>query len=916
MSAQKWLFAGVLSLLIVSAAMADPPATHPTTGEPLVIDCLRGTPEAIDGDLSDWNLDAMTPAVLDSSDQIYTGTWGGVDDCSGLFYVLWDDLYLYMAVIVKDDALSMTKTDGDIWNADCIEVFFATTDYVPTGDHTGHYQYGFNANGQTWNWCNMDSGGQTAIDYLTVASTETDDGYICEAAIEYGQITALDWSVGSDIGFHPCIDDTEATDREIQMTWTGREAHDQSLGFGYLVLSDKEAIAPEVAKDPSPAHEAVDVPLDATLSWTAGDFAVTHDVYLGTSFDDVNDGTTPTSAGQTATTYDPGLLDWGQTYYWRVDEVNGAPDNTVFKGLMWNFTTELYAYPITGIIATSNGIDDGVSTPQKAVDGSGLNAAGAHSTEPADMWLASAGAEPLSIQFEFDKLYKLNQMVVWNYNSQFEMVLGFGLKDVTVEYSENGTDWTVLGDAELARAPGVPTYTADSTVDFGDVSARFVKLTANSSWGMMGQFGLSEVQFLAIPVQAREPQPADAAADVDVTSTLAWRSGRDAVSHDVYFGTDPDALALAGTADGPAFNPGELDLGATYYWQVTEVLDAESWQGSLWSFSTQDYLVIDDFEAYNDEDNLIYEAWLDGFANETGSTVGYFEAPFAEQTIVYGGRQSMPLFYENDGVSTAEADLELGQNWTTNGIKSLSLYFYGDATNTEAQLYAKINNTRIDYSGPAVDLTRPSWQLWNIDLAAVGNVNNVSKLTIGIEGAGAEGVLYIDDIRLYPYALDASASDITGAGDIVQGVPNDGDWPAAEYPDLAIDDDTATKFLHFKGFSQPTGFQVTPLAGPSIVTSLTFTTANDAVERDPVAFELYGSNDSIDGPYTLIASGDIVDFAMSTAWPRFTKNATPIVFDNDVAYSHYQVLFTAVRDPDSANSMQIAEVEFIGELAP
>ena len=539
MSAQKWLFAGILSLLIVSAAMADPPAEHPTTGEPLVIDCLRGTPEAIDGDLSDWNLDAMTPAVLDSSDQVYTGSWGGVDDCSGLFYVLWDDLYLYMAVIVKDDALSMNKTDGNIWNADCIEVFFATTNAIATGDHSEHYQYGFNANEQTWNWCNMDSGGQSAIDYLIVAASETDDGYICEAAIEYREMLSLDWSVGSEIGFHPCMDDTESADRELQITWTGREAHDQSGGFGYLVLSDKEAIAPEVAKDPSPAHEAVDVPLDATLSWTAGDFAVTHDVYLGTVFDDVNDGTTPTSAGQSATTYDPGLLDWGQTYYWRIDEVNGAPDNTVFKGMVWSFTTELYAYPITGIIATSNGIDDGVSTPQKTVDGSGLNAAGAHSNNPADMWLASAGAEPLVIQYEFDKLYKLNQMVVWNYNSQFEMVLGFGLKDVTVEYSENGTDWTVVGDAELARAPGSPTYTANSTVDFGDVSARFVKLTANSSWGMMGQFGLSEVQFLAIPVQAREPQPADGAADVDVAATLAWRPGRGAVSHEVYFGTDP-----------------------------------------------------------------------------------------------------------------------------------------------------------------------------------------------------------------------------------------------------------------------------------------------------------------------------------------------------------------------------------------
>ncbi|HUU17768.1 MAG TPA: alpha/beta hydrolase-fold protein, partial [Sedimentisphaerales bacterium] len=62
--------------------------------------------------------------------------------------------------------------------------------------------------------------------------------------------------------------------------------------------------------------------------------------------------------------------------------------------------------------------------------------------------------------------------------------------------------------------------------------------------------------------------------------------------------------------------------------------------------------------------------------------------------------------------------------------------------------------------------------------------------------------------------------------------------------------------------------------------------------------------------------GDIVDFAQADAWPRFTMNATPISFDNDVAYAHYQVLFPAVRDAGSANSMQIAEVELLGELAP
>jgi len=164
--------------------------------------------------------------------------------------------------------------------------------------------------------------------------------------------------------------------------------------------------------------------------------------------------------------------------------------------------------------------------------------------------------------------------------------------------------------------------------------------------------------------------------------------------------------------------------------------------------------------------------------------------------------------------------------------------------------------------------------------------------------------------------------DVTAPGDAVQGDPNDGlmdgdnfGWPAAETPDLAIDNDVNTKFLHFKGELEATGIQVTPAIGATVVTGLTLTTANDSPERDPVAFELSGSNDGIDGSYTLIASGDIVDFAQDEAWPRFTKNETPIVFSNSVAYTTYKIMFTAVRDATSANSMQIAEIELAGIAA-
>ncbi|HPY50747.1 MAG TPA: PA14 domain-containing protein, partial [Sedimentisphaerales bacterium] len=310
---------------------------------------------------------------------------------------------------------------------------------------------------------------------------------------------------------------------------------------------------PTLAKGPKPEDGAIDIPRDVVMSWTAGKYAATHDVYFGTAFDDVNAASRSNplgvlvSQGQAAATYDPaGLLEFDTTYYWRIDEVNAAPSTQIFRGKVWSFTTEPFAYPVANIIATTNGVSDEGSGPERTVDGSGLNAADEHSTEATDMWLALPGAEPLYIQYEFDRVYKLHEMLVWNYNVQFELLLGFGLKGVTVEYSENGADWTTLGDFEFARATAKASYAANTTVAFDGVPVKFVRINVNSGYGMMGQFGLSEVRFMYIPAHAREPQPADGAADVEVGTALAWRSGREAASHEVYLGADPDALALAG----------------------------------------------------------------------------------------------------------------------------------------------------------------------------------------------------------------------------------------------------------------------------------------------------------------------------------------------------------------------------------
>jgi len=449
------------------------------------------------------------------------------------------------------------------------------------------------------------------------------------------------------------------------------------------------------ASGASPADTAVDVPRDVVLSWAPGESAAAHDVYFGTAFEDVNTASRSNplgvlvSQGQDAESFElPGVLEFAQTYYWRVDEVNAAPDSTIFPGGVWSFTVEPLAYPIQNITVTASSTQVG-SAPENTVNGSGLDADDLHSADVDTMWLTAMDAVDAAwIQYEFDTVYKLYELKVWNYNVQFEIVLGFGFKDVTIEYSENGTDWIVLTDTEFAKAPAADGYASNMIVDLGGVSARYVRLTANDNWGMLTQYGLSEVRFTHIPIYAREPMPASGQQGVDVSATLNWRAGREAASHEVYLSTDQaavaDGSALVDTITERSYNPGGLDFGQTYYWKIVEVNEAEAisaWEGDIWDFSTQEYVLVEDFESYDDADNRVYETWVDGWVNETGSTVGYLEAPFTEQTITHGGFQSMPLQYNNvdsPWYSEAERTFAAPQNWAANGADTLLVHFRGN----------------------------------------------------------------------------------------------------------------------------------------------------------------------------------------------------------------------------------------------
>lgn len=277
-----------------------------------------------------------------------------------------------------------------------------------------------------------------------------------------------------------------------------------------------------------------------------------------------------------------------------------------------------------------------------------------------------------------------------------------------------------------------------------------------------------------------KPSPKNNAIEVPKDVILSWSLGSNADKHDVYFGTDANSInqasrdnpldiLLSQNQDANTYDPdGLLDYGQTYYWRIDEVNDAEAespWKGNVWSFTVLNFIVVDDFESYNDEDRLIYDTWIDGWVNGTGSTVGYQFPPYAEQETVRSGNQSMPLTYMNTSApfySEAEQEWPAPQDWTVDDVVTLTLWLYGDPANSADPLYVAVE----DSAGKSKVVVHPdtavmqlsSWQQWDIALSEFSNAGvnlaAVKKMYIGVgnraaPSIGGMGTLLFDDIRLY-----------------------------------------------------------------------------------------------------------------------------------------------------------------------
>ena len=475
------------------------------------------------------------------------------------------------------------------------------------------------------------------------------------------------------------------------------------------------------ALGPDPANGAMHEATWVTISWRPGDSAVSHDVYLGDNFDGVNDGTTDTFRGNQAATmliagfagfaYPDGLVP-GTTYYWRIDEVNDADPNSPWKGNIWSF-----------------------SIPPKT----------AYNPDPAD------GAEFVDP------------------DAIFTWTGGYGSRLHTVYLGDNYDD---INNAVDGTPLGTPSY------DPGTLDPEKVL------YWRVDEFDGSEthkgdIWAFTTPGAVGNPQPANGAVDVQMNAMLSWTAADSASSHELYLGTAADAVKNATTASpeyvGPkalgseSYDPGKLDWDAGYYWRVDEVYPANTVKGLVWSFSTADFISVDDFESYNDIDppdaasNRIFDKWIDGFGTTTnGALVGNDLPPYAEQTIVHGDAQSLVYRYDNAG-KTSEATLTLvyPRDWTEEGVTRLILWFRGAPANAPERMFVALDGNAVVYHDDPSATQIGKWTAWVIDLSATSgfadqgvNLTNVTTITIGIgtkgsPAAGGAGQMYFDDIRLY-----------------------------------------------------------------------------------------------------------------------------------------------------------------------
>jgi len=441
---------------------------------------------------------------------------------------------------------------------------------------------------------------------------------------------------------------------------------------------------------PVPADGARFLEPDLKLSWSAGFNSILHNVYFGDNVEDVNAGTGGTSKGPANTTsYIPGGLEPGKTYYWRIDEFDGAATH---KGDIWSFT----------VAGTGGGL--------RADYYKGINFENFVLTRTDPQinfnWGDPGGPDPAVGDDNFS--------VRWTGEVEAAFTETYAFYPRTDDGVRLFVDGQLLVDRWVDRT--VAENRAAIDLIAGNTYSLVMEYYENSG-GAVAELSWSSPRTLkqlipqaalALPVKAGSPNPRSGSVDVSQTTVLSWGPGDYATSHQVYFGTDEEAVRNATKASpefkgtkalgDESYEPDKMDWDTTYYWRVDEINPSNPdspWIGNVWSFTTADFLIIDDMESYDAGENQIWYSWHDGLGygtpgvdpyfagNGTGAAVGDENTPsFTAETIVHGGSQSMPLVYDNNKegyskYSEAELTLTAPRDWTEGDVANLTLWFRG-----------------------------------------------------------------------------------------------------------------------------------------------------------------------------------------------------------------------------------------------
>jgi len=515
-------------------------------------------------------------------------------------------------------------------------------------------------------------------------------------------------------------------------------------------------VPPIIAYAPDPPDGDMFVDPDVVLSWMPGLGAKLHTIHFGDNFDDVNEATGGVS--QEVTTYIPDPLEKEMTYYWRVDEFDGAVTN---KGEVWSFST-IPAIPIndpnlvgfwsldesSGIYAVDwsghNNHGDLIGEPQWVVgyDGGALELDGSSWVDcgnPATLQIVG----PITIacwvkpaELDGDKGFvALNGSYAFKVSDfqESDDHLRLTTPGVADHDAYNATldsrEWQHIAVTfEPEKAGGAVFYINGVEADRLDASSMSTGsgpfLIGNNQWANQEYRGLiDDVRVYNKVLTAEEiaqamrgdlfiawgPNPVNGSTPgVDEALPLSFLPGDMAAQHDVYFGTDMDAVANADESDTTGIYRGRQSstdytppegvelAGGPYYWRIDEYnTDGSVSKGRIWRFTVADYILVDDFEDYDAGDNQIWYAWHDGLGygspgsalffagNGTGAAVGDETTDsYTEETVVHGPSQSMPLAYDNNKqgyayYSEVEHTLTGRRDWTKGGVGELSIWFRG-----------------------------------------------------------------------------------------------------------------------------------------------------------------------------------------------------------------------------------------------